>query len=63
MQKITGSTLGYLKHDTVEEHAVIASALHLPQEIIAVCGRFVVKFDDDVACGGIKRHLRSAGFG
>ena len=49
MQKVTGSTLGYLKHDAVEECAVVIAFAHQAEEVVAVLRRFVVEAKGDVA--------------
>ena len=49
MQKVTGSTLGYLKYDAVEERAVVITFAHQAEEVVAVLRRFVVEAKGDVA--------------
>ena len=60
MQKVTGSTLGYLKHDTVEKCAVVIALPHEFHEIVAVKGSFVVKADCDVAQCGVNLYLHES---
>ena len=54
MQKVTGSTLGYLKHDAVEECAVVIAFAHQAEEVVAVLRRFVVEAKGDVAEVGLE---------
>ena len=49
MQKVTGSTLGYLKRDAVEECSVVITFAHQAEEVVAVLRRFVVEAKGDVA--------------
>ena len=54
MQKVTGSTLGYFKHDAVEERAVVITFAHQAEEVVAVLRRFVVEAKGDVAQVGLE---------
>lgn len=54
MQKVTGSTLGYLKHDAVEERAVVIAFTHQAEEVVAVLRCFVVEAKGDVAEVGLE---------